>query len=97
MVVQKFALDGLMPPLHLPGVVGDRILVNKCSIPFLRQIRSNNASAGRGRPYFPVNWRPLSVSTCSGIPNSVNAATNAAQTARPVARPTTAAITAYRE
>jgi len=35
----------LMPPLHLPGVVGDPGAVSRCRIPFSAQIRSNNTSA----------------------------------------------------
>jgi hypothetical protein len=51
----------------LPVVVGDRGWVNKCSMPFSRQIRSNNTSVG-GVKNFPVNTRPLSVKICCGTP-----------------------------
>jgi hypothetical protein len=51
----------------LPVVVGDRGWVNKCSMPFSRQIRSNNTSTG-GVAYFPVNTLPLSVKICCGTP-----------------------------
>jgi len=81
----------------LPVVVGERTLISRCSMPFLRQIRSNSTSDGRGLLKRPVNCRPLSVSTCSGQPYSPNACANARHTARPVARRTTVAITQYRE
>ena len=51
----------------LPMVV-EYGLVSRCLIPFLRQIRSNSTSAGRGLPNRPVNCLPLSVSTSSGMP-----------------------------
>ena len=41
--------------------------VSRCSMPFSRQIRSNNASTG-GRLNRPVNTLPLSVRICSGHP-----------------------------
>jgi hypothetical protein len=80
-----------------PVVVGDRNPVSRCSMPFLRQIRSNNTSAGRGLLNLPVNCLPLSLSTWSGQPYSTRAAANARHTARPVPRRTTLAITACRE
>jgi hypothetical protein len=91
-----------MPAFHcqrstFPVVVGEYGLVSRCLIPFLRQIRSNSTSAGRGLRNRPVNCLPLSVSTSSGIPYSRIAATNARQTARAVARRTTVAITQNRE
>jgi len=49
-------------------VVGEYGLVSSCLMPFLRQIRSNSTSAGRGLPNRPVNTFPLSVSTSSGMP-----------------------------
>ena len=45
----------------LPMVVGEYGLVSRCLIPFLRQIRSNNTSAGRGLPNRPVNTFPLNI------------------------------------
>ena len=80
-----------------PVVVGDRGLVLRATMPFSRQIRSNNTSTGFGRVNRPVNCFPLSVSTSSGIPNRPKASTKARLTARPVARRTTSAITQYRE
>jgi hypothetical protein len=81
----------------LPVVVGDRGLVRMVSMPFLRQIRSNNASAARGLPNLPVNCLPLSDNTCCGQPNARSACTNAVHTARAVALGTTLAMTQYRE
>ena len=78
-------------------VVGEYGLVSNCLIPFLRQIRSNSTSAGRGLPNRPVNTFPLSVKSSSGMPYGRIAATNARHTARPVARRTTVAITQNRE
>ena len=51
-----------------PVVVGEYGLVSSCLMPFLRQIRSNSTSAGRGLPNRPVNCLPLSVRTSSGMP-----------------------------
>jgi len=79
----------------LPFWFGDAGCVNRCLIPFLRQIRSNITS-----PPFPnrsVNCFPLSLITSSGTPNRANACANAKHTARPVARSTTDAITQNRE
>ncbi len=75
-----------------PVVVGERIFVNRWSMPLRRQITSNSTSGARGRNLL-VNCTPLSVSTCSGTPNRLSAASNARQTAREVARSTTDAMT----
>ena len=67
-LVEELDLQGLVPASTLPMVVGEYGLVSSCLIPFLRQIRSNSTSAGRGLPNRPVNTFPLSVSTSSGMP-----------------------------
>jgi hypothetical protein len=81
-LVQEVGLQGLVPALHLPMVVGEYGLASSWRMPFLRQIRSNSTSEGRGRVKRPVNCLPLSGKTSSGIPNRARAAANAVQTAR---------------
>ena len=51
-----------------PVVAGERGLVSSWRMPFLRQIRPDSTSAGRGLPNRPVNCLPLSVSISSGMP-----------------------------
>ena len=50
-----------------PVVVGDRGKVSRCSMPYSRQIASNNTSTG-GVKNRAVKTRALSVSSCSGGP-----------------------------
>ncbi len=61
-----------MEPLDLPGRGRRPGLGQQCSIPFSRQIRSNNTSTG-GRLNRPVNTLPLSVKICPGTPYVRNA------------------------
>jgi hypothetical protein len=82
-----------------PFWFGEAGAVNRCRIPFFRQILSNSTS-----PRLPayrlnrsVNCVPLSVITSSGTPYRASAWANARHTARAVARSTTTAITQNRE
>jgi hypothetical protein len=98
MVGQELLAHRLVPPFHLPVVVGDRGAVNKCRIPFSAQIRSNITSADDpAGPNRPVNTFPLSVKICSGHPHRRNATNNASHTGFAVARATNIADTTNRE
>ena len=80
----------------LPVVVGDRGWVNRCVIPFSRQIRSNNTSTG-GWLNRPVNTLPLSVRISPGTPHRRIANANPSHTCRDDSRGISNADTQNRE
>ena len=68
-LVEEIGLQGLVPAARPSRWwSASRAWSAAGLMPFLRQIRSNSTSAGRGLPNRPVNCLPLSVSTSSGMP-----------------------------
>jgi hypothetical protein len=93
---EELAPQGLCQRSTFPVVVGDRGAVNRCLMPFSKQIRSNNTGPGPG-PNLAVKTLPLSVKIPSGTPYRRIANASASQVGFAVARATTKAETTERE